>query len=253
MLGGEQLQQPVLGVVGVLVLVHEHVAKGLLPALQRLGEALEYLHGQVEQVVEIERVRCKEAVLVQLVHLGDRGVVEGGDAGSKLLRADEAILGVGDLGVDAARRKALGIALELLQAQPDQTDLVGLVVDREGRAVAEARDLRAQDAPAGGVEGHDPGSIRRGPEQRDEPRAHLGRGTVGEGDGNDLVRLDAAGADQVNDPVGEHARLARAGASDHEQRALGREHRLALGVVELGEVALGRGGDGHVAHAIGGR
>jgi hypothetical protein len=35
-LGDEQLQQPVLGVVGVLVLVDEDVAEGATPALARL-------------------------------------------------------------------------------------------------------------------------------------------------------------------------------------------------------------------------
>ncbi len=40
-LGGEQLQQPVLGVVGVLVLVDEDVAEGAAPALAHLLEQLQ--------------------------------------------------------------------------------------------------------------------------------------------------------------------------------------------------------------------
>ena len=82
--------------------------------------------------------------------------------------------------------------------------------------------------------------------------AHLARGLVREGDGEDLVRLRAARADQVRDPVGEHARLAGAGAGDHEQRAFRGEDGLALGGVQVGEVALGRG-DCHVVDASGGR
>src|SRR5919106_1804307 len=42
-LPGEELEEPVLGVVRVLILVHEDVAEGLLPALARVGEALEHL------------------------------------------------------------------------------------------------------------------------------------------------------------------------------------------------------------------
>jgi hypothetical protein len=238
-LGREQLQQPVLGVVRVLVLVDQHVAEGLLPALARLGEALEHLHGQVEQVVEVERARLEELALIKLVHLGDGAVVEGGYAGHELFRADEPVLGVRDLGVDAARREALGIALQLLEADLDQADLVGLVVDGEAGAVAEARNLRAQDAAAGSVEGHDPGALGFAAEQRDEARAHLRRRPVGEGDGQDLVRLDAAGAHQVSDPVGEHPRLARARARDDEQRPFGRHDGVALRLVQLVQVVLG--------------
>ena len=72
-----------------------------------------------------------------------------------------------------------------------------------------------------------------------DPLAHLARRLVREGDREDLVRLDAARGEQVRDPVGEDARLARAGAGDHEQRPLRRRDRLALRVVQVGEVGLG--------------
>ena len=48
----------------------------------------------------------------------------------------------------------------------------------------------------------------------------------------------------MGDPVGEDARLARAGPGDDEHGALGREHRLALLVVQHPQVLLGRQ-DGH--------
>ena len=66
-LGREQLQQPVLRVVRVLVLVDEDVAERLPPALLRLGKPLEHVHGQVQQVVEVHRVRAEQLALVELV------------------------------------------------------------------------------------------------------------------------------------------------------------------------------------------
>ena len=48
----------------------------------------------------------------------------------------------------------------------------------------------------------------------------------------------------MGDAMGEDARLSRARAGDHEQRPFGCENRLALGLVEDGEVGL-RLGDGH--------
>ena len=50
----------------------------------------------------------------------------------------------------------------------------------------------------------------------------------------------------MRDPVGEHARLAGAGAGDDEHRPLGREHGLPLGGIQVGEVLLGRR-DGHAS------
>ena len=48
------------------------------------------------------------------------------------------------------------------------------------------------------------------------------------------------GGEQVGDAVGEHARLARAGAGQDEQRTVGVGDGLALRLVEAGEQVLGR-------------
>ena len=61
---------------------------------------------------------------------------------------------------------------------------------------------------------------------------HLGGGLVGERDREDLVRLHVALQDEVGDAMGEHARLARAGAGQNEQRSLEVRDRGALRLVE---------------------
>ena len=111
----------------------------------------------IEQVVEVDGVRGEQAPLVEVVDLGDGLVVE-------------------------RRRRARGtrpastswfFAVEICEWMPRGTkrfgsrssssrhcfvepDLVGLVVDREVRAVAEPRRLAAEDPAAGRVEGEDP-------------------------------------------------------------------------------------------------
>ena len=163
---GEELEQPVLGVVRVLVLVDEDVAERLLPLFPRVREPLEHLHREHEQVVEVDRVRGVQAALVELVRLGDGLVPERGDALERLLRRDELVLHLRDLRVDAARREALRVLAELLEARLRQPHLVLVVVDREGGAVAEPFGLAAQDPPAGGVEGEDPDRARGAPSIR---------------------------------------------------------------------------------------
>ena len=244
MLGAEELQQAVLRVVRVLVLVDEDVAEGLLPVGQRLGEALEDLHGEHEHVVEVDGVRCVQPALVQLVHLRDGLVPEGGDAREVVLWRDELVLRARDLRVDAARREALRVLPELLEAGLDQPHLVLVVVDRERRAVAEPLGLASEHAPAGGVEGEDPDRARGGAEHPLEALAHLPRGLVRERDREDLARLDLQVLDEVGDAMRQDARLPRARAGDDEQRPLGVLNGLALGLVEGCELGLGLR-DGH--------
>ena len=129
--------------------------------------------------------------------------------------------------MDAARREPLRVAVELLEARANEPHLVGLVVDREVRAVAEPIGLAAQDPPAGAwnVSTHMP---RDAADELLDPLAHLARGTVREGDREDLVRLSVALGEQVRDAARKHARLARAGAGDDEHRPARVHHGLAL-------------------------
>ena len=241
---GEELQEPVLRVVRVLVLVDEDVAERLLPALARLGEALEDLDREVEHVVEVDRVRGVQPLLVALVHLRDGLVVERRDARAVLVRADELVLRVRDLRVDAARDEPLRVEALVLEDPLHEPHLVGLVVDREVRAQPDPLGLAAEHAAARGVEGEDPDPARGVAEEPLEPVAHLPRRAVRERDREDLVRLHARRGEQVGDAVGQDAGLARARAGDDEQRPLRVEDGLALGRVQVGEVGLGLG-DGH--------
>jgi hypothetical protein len=243
-LAREQLEEAVLRVIRVLIFVDEHVAERLLPAGASLGEAVEHLHREHQQVVEVDGVRGVEPLLVEVVGVGDCLVVEGRDPGAIFLWADELILRHRDLRVDAARDEALRVAVEFLEDRLRQPDLVGLVVDGEVLAVAEPRRLLAEDAAAGRMKGHHPHRSDDAAEHAFEAALHLVGRLVCEGDGEDLLWLHAAGGDEVGDPVRQDARLARACAGDHEHGSLGGEHRLALGGIQVGEVGLRRG-DGH--------
>ena len=146
--------------------------------------------------------------------------------------------------MDPARREPLRVLAELLEARLHEPHLILVVVDREAGRVAQALCLSAQHPSAGGVEGEDPDSAGGLSEHAFEPLAHLPRRLVRERDREDLVRLHPARTDEMRDPVGEDARLSRACTSDDEERSLRREDGLALGLVEVREVALG-GCDAH--------
>ena len=129
----------------------------------------------------------------------------------------------------AAGREALGVDPELVEAALDQPPRVGLVVDRELARVAEpraasARSIRAQAAWK--VITHIARTRRptsSSARSRISPAALLV---------NVIARISfgcaRVGGDQVGDPVGEHAGLARAGAGQDQQRPVAVGDRLAL-------------------------
>ena len=79
------------------------------------------------------------------------------------------------------------------------------------------------------------GNPRR--QQLADPLLHfLGR-LVGEGDGGDIARLEAAFLNQVSNLLGDHTRLAGAGTGEHKQRTVKVMNRFALLGVEAGHGA----------------
>ena len=228
----QQLQQPVLRVVGVLVLVHQHMAERRGVALAHLRKQLEQVDRPEQQVVEVHRVHPMQVALVDLIHVGHHLLERGADRLAIVGGGAQAVLRRRDLIVDRGRGEALGVDAHGVGGALGQAAGVGLVVDRELARVPEPLRLRAQDARAGRVEGHQPHAPRAPAEQLFDPPAHLLGGLVGERDREDLPRLRLVGVDEKRDPVGEHARLATARAGQYQQRSLAVGDGLALGLVQ---------------------
>ena len=73
---GEHHDELVLGLVGVLELVDEHVLEALLVVLEHVGAGAEEVDGDHEQVVEVHGAGRVEAVLVLAVDVGDAPLVD---------------------------------------------------------------------------------------------------------------------------------------------------------------------------------
>ena len=92
--------------------------------------------------------------------------------------------------------------------------------------------VQAQQPVRDAVEGADPHAEPGHAEQLLDAAAHLARGLVRERHGEDAVRRGALDLDDPGDAVGEHARLAAAGAGQHEHGPERGGDRLALRVVQ---------------------
>ena len=126
--------------------------------------------------------------------------------------------------------------VQLAHALLDELEAIVLVVNREVRRVADVPDVLAEDPHARRVEGRD--QRRSDPDGRQQllhPPRHLARGLVGERDGEDVPRMHTAHAEEPRDPVGDDARLAAAGAREHEDRPVVRRDGVALRRIQLGE------------------
>ncbi len=225
-LAAEQLHQLVLGAVGVLVFVDEEIAVAAVVTLAHFGRDLEQPHGLEQEVVEVEGVGLPQLLAVALEDVRDLLADRVGGLQVELLRIDHVVLGPGDFGEDDARRELLVVEAHAPHDGFDHRLLVGLVVDGEaaGEAFvvhAQRFDVAAEHAHAEGVKRGDerPGQRAVANELVDALR-HFGGGFVGEGDGEDGIRRDAALVDEVRDAVGDDARLAGAGAGKDKHRAV---------------------------------
>jgi hypothetical protein len=220
-LAGDLLDQVVLHPVGVLVLVDQDVLPAAAVVVEHLGEAVEELRGAKQQVAEVEGVGVGEQALVGRVDLGGALGLEVQRRVAGLGRVGAGVLPLVDPPGHAPRIFQLGVEAVAPQRLLHQAQGIRLVVDGEAAGVSQVPDLAAQDADAGGVEGGEADALGPRAQQLPDPLAHLARRLVGEGDGEDALRRNPAGSDQVGDPVGQDPGLAAPGPGQHQQRPLG--------------------------------
>ena len=234
-LAPQQLDEAVLRVVGVLVLVHEHVIEAALPAGELARVALEQAHGHHEQVIEVHGVRGAIRHLHVGIHLRHRLRERIAREFGVLLDADELVLGIADGAANGAGRNGLGRNAMPLHEPFDHRELLVFIVDRERCGPMELLRGPAHDARTDRVKRAHPHALRLVAELARYPFAHFASGLVGERHRENAVRLNATLENEAGDARGEHTRLARAGAGEHEQRTIAVLDRLALCRIQPGE------------------
>ena len=134
-----------------------------------------------------------------------------------------------------ARRIAALVELHRRHDALDHAQLVVRIQDLEALRQRRLAPVQAQQAVREAVEGADPHAARAAAQQRFDAPAHLRRGLVGEGDREHAVRRHADHLDQPADAMGQHARLAGAGAGEHQVVAGRGGNDVALGGIEFVE------------------
>ncbi len=230
----QQLDQFVLGLVGVLVLVDQQIAHLVLPLLQGVRVVPEEVDRQQDQVVEVHCVVGLEAALVGGVEQGRVGLQIVFRVGQSLLWTDQIVFPGGDLPLGGLHHRLVAAVL-LAQQILHEGGRVLLIEDGEARFVAEPFQFPPQDVQSQGVKGRDHRAVALVASQQGRHAGlHLPRRLVGEGDGGDVSGFDAAAFRQIADLGGDHPGLAAARAGQHQQGAVDVMHRFTLARVEIG-------------------
>ncbi len=238
-LATDQLHEPVLRAVRVLILVHEDEAEAILILRAHVHVLLEDAHRQDQEVVERDGVRLPQRALELLVHRRHGARMRVLRHRFVLADGHERVLRVGDRVEDGARRVVLRRDAQALHDPLDDADGVILIVDREARRAPDEVRGAAKHPRADGVERAAPHANRLGAEEASDALAHLARRLVGERDREDVLRVDAVMLDEVRDARRQHARLAGSGAGEHQHWSFEMEYRVALRGIETGEPVSG--------------
>ena len=211
-----------------------------------------------KEVAEIGGVQDLQSVLIMGVERATLAVGEGLRlAGRHLVGHKAAVLPAIDLVGERTRRPALVIDVVGLQHLAQQADLVVRVEDREARFEPDEFRMTAQDLGRNRVERAEPRhTLRHGAGKERHALLHFPRRLVSEGDGKDLVGAGTAGRQNVGDARRQHARLAGAGAGQHEDRPFDRFDGGPLFRVEAVEIRTAAGrhrGPGPRGDAVGTR
>jgi len=236
----QQPDQFVLVGVGVLELVHQQVAEALLvPVAHRVVVAQQH-DGKRDQVLVVPEL----AFLL-------RGVVAGEYADllvvEALLAQELAVVGVMQphLGQTDAPQQGVALAQQVgetfLEQAPEEPMLLVVVHDLPLGIEAQGGARFAQDAQPQGVESGDGEELGLDAGQGLDAHLHFVGRLVGKGDGQHLPGRQSHLQDQVGDLVGDHPRLARAGAGDDEQGRVEVQHRLPLLGIEARQDVSGHG------------
>ena len=200
----EQLHEPHLLLVDVLVLVDRDPLIALPVLLPERGRGFQRIRRPDDEVVEIAEVAGFHFALVGLQRFAER-----------LVRRR----GAGAPGLRDPRQPAPRLLLGKAQRVPEQLDSFGVGGDPEAALEAGRVVVLAEDGEAQRVKGMQRDTFPPIRQQGAKAIAHLARRPASEGNGEALLRRDGVMSDEVGDTAGQGPGLAGAGAGHDEQGA----------------------------------
>ena len=227
----EQSEPGVLDGVGILELVDEKVREAPAVVREDVVAVAQQLVGAQEQLGKIDDSVAPAHLFVGPV---DRDETFHFPVAAPLdvTRAQALVLARVDEALDASRRPALLVEVEIAQHAANAAQLIFAVEDLKARGQAGFFRVGAQQAIGETVKGAHPHAPGRAAEHVLDAGAHLACRLVGEGDDVDAPLCRLAGREQPGDAMHEHPGLAASRAREHELVAGWGGDGVALGLVQ---------------------
>ena len=193
----EAADDDILGIVGVLILIHKDILELLLILRQHIGAVTQQDVGLQQQIVEVHSSVSLAAAAVLHIHLAKLRhlhlSVLGGKARVRHIgtRGNQGILGVGDTRENTRRLVLVVSQIALLADCLDEILAVVGLIDGECLGVAYTLGILPQDTRKDRVEStHSDVVRRRAFDHLLNAFTHLACRLVGEGEGEDVPGLD---------------------------------------------------------------
>ena len=252
----QEVHQLALHLVGVLEFVHHHVLEALLVESPQFLVLLQEAEGKHQEVIKIHRVDLALLLPVTPLHPGDLLpplLKVGITLLEEILESHPGILNQAedrdqDIGLGKAPRR--GVNLALRDDRVHERLLVIPVHDGEGLGEPDLLRMPPEDPIAYRMKRATPHLADIPGDQGPYPLQHLLGRLVGEGQEEDVARLDAP-VEEVGHPVGQGPGLARSRPRDDEDRTRGRRNRRQLLLIQLfGKVDPGRTSGGRTLQGV---
>ena len=218
--------------VGVLVLVNEHVAEAASIMLCHLRVPLEDTHHFADEVVKIHGVGAAQLRLIIGVDLGHHHLelVAGFlRLGGSILRRDQLILQIGNSRGQGTRSELFQIQLHILGNLREQSPGIVRIID--GKISVQAGDhtrMLTQDPYTRRVESGHPHAFCNRTHHIHDTFPHFRSGFIRKCDRQNLARMHPTVLQQIRDPAGQYRCFPRAGTCHDQQRHTGMLHSFFL-------------------------
>ena len=189
---GQQGRQTILQMVGILILVNQHIAKTPAIVIPHFSILLQQMHRLQNQIIEVQRIGTAEPIRVKRIDFTNTNFTPIRlflPVFTVLLRAGHLLFGMRNRREYLADRKRLLIQIQFFQAILDHTLAVICIVDGKVAAISDAVDIAAQNTHTGRMEGGGPYITALLPQHPLQAFFQLVGSLVGKGDGQHLMGL----------------------------------------------------------------
>ena len=187
----QQRGQQILGVVGVLILIHQNIAEFPLIVAAHILMLCQKADGDVDDIVKIQSVVFLQPGLV--LHIGLSNMQRPEVAGllcpfQHLLGRNHFVLLLTDGAEDILGREGLVIQSHVSDDLLHDAGRIIGIIDGKAPGKAHTLDIPSENPAAGGVKGHGPDVFRLTPQKIGQTLLHFICCLIGEGNGQNAPR-----------------------------------------------------------------